>query len=255
VASILIVDDNLMIRTLLREILTTGAHEVVGEACDGLEAPTFVHDLRPELVLLDLVMPGRDGLTTLNFLRMIDPNLAVIVCSASLDQAKVVRSLRLGAKGFIAKPFNRESVLAAVDVVVQELDGRVRLVAAAHELPATAPDEKREFVRVSASLPVAVAPAIGDAFETRTVDLSGSGMLLACGSLEMDTLVAFYLELRPGEPRVPGRARVVRVTPEGRLALQFREMSIADHERLNAYIAEVREPAPAAAAAGREAAA
>jgi len=110
----LIVDDNLLCRTLLRRILSDGGHEVVGEASDGAEAPAWVHELRPELVTLDLVMPGRGGLATLEHLLMIDPSLAVVVCSASLDQRRVIASLRLGARGFIVKPFSHVTVLDTV---------------------------------------------------------------------------------------------------------------------------------------------
>jgi two-component system, chemotaxis family, chemotaxis protein CheY len=251
VARILIVDDNLMIRTLLRDILTSAGHEVVGEARDGLEAPTLLHEHRPDLVLLDLVMPGRDGLTTLNHMRMIDPMLVVIVCSASLDQKKVIRALQLGAKGFIVKPFNRDSVLAAVQDVLRSVDGQMKFAVQAHgSLPAERPpEEKREFARVGVSLAVTVRPSGGAVeFGTRTLDLSGSGMLLASGSLDTGTRLAFRLDLGGGEEPLEGSARVVRVTPDGQPALQFLEMSVSDHERLNAYVAEVQGLAPAARA-------
>ena len=110
----MIVDDNLLIRTQLSEILTVAGHEVVGEANDGLQAPAVVHDLSPDLVTLDLVMPGRPGLETLRHLMMIDPSLLVVVCSASLDQHRVIQALQLGAKNFIVKPFSRETVLSSV---------------------------------------------------------------------------------------------------------------------------------------------
>ena len=123
----MIVDDSLLIRTLLREIFSEGQHEVVGEAGDGLEAPALVRELHPELVILDLVMPQRDGLTTLEHLLMIDPGLAVIVCSASLSQRKVIAALRLGAKGFIMKPFDRNTVLnTARDVLSGSNDNIAR---------------------------------------------------------------------------------------------------------------------------------
>jgi two-component system, chemotaxis family, chemotaxis protein CheY len=123
-ARIVIVDDNLLCRTLLRRILSDAGYEVVGEAQDGLEAPAQVHELRPELVTLDLVMPGRSGLTTLEHLLMVDPSLTVVVCSASLNQHNVITALRLGAKGFIVKPFNPEAVLDAVHGALADSDRR-----------------------------------------------------------------------------------------------------------------------------------
>jgi two-component system, chemotaxis family, chemotaxis protein CheY len=110
-ARIVIVDDNLMIRTQLDQIFSSAGHDVIGLAADGLDAPLLVRDLHPDLVTLDLVMPGRDGLTTLEHLLIIDPGLAVIVCSASLQQQTVIRALKLGATDFIRKPFDRETVL------------------------------------------------------------------------------------------------------------------------------------------------
>jgi two-component system, chemotaxis family, chemotaxis protein CheY len=124
VARVVIVDDNLLCRTLLRRILSDGGHEVVGEAQDGTRAPVCVHELRPDLVTLDLVMPGRGGLATLEHLLMVDPSLAVVVCSASLDQRRVLAALRLGAKGFVVKPVDHETVLDAVRNALAEPDSR-----------------------------------------------------------------------------------------------------------------------------------
>ena len=92
----------------MRRILSDAGHEVVGDAQDGLDAPARVHELRPELVTLDLVMPGRSGLTTLRHLLMVDSSLTVVVCSASLNQHNVIEALRLGAKGLIVKPLARK---------------------------------------------------------------------------------------------------------------------------------------------------
>ncbi len=119
-ARILIIDDNLLCRTLLREIIGGGGHEVVGEAADGLLAPQLVRALRPDLVTLDLVMPGRNGLTVLPHLIKIDPSLAVVVCSASLDAVRVIAAIRTGAKGFIVKPFKPASVLDAVGSALRD---------------------------------------------------------------------------------------------------------------------------------------
>lgn len=113
-ARVVIVDDSLFIRQLLQDILSPAGHEVVGEAEDGLQAPLVVRELRPDLVVLDLVMPGRSGMSALRHMLLVDPSLAVIVCSASLTEAKVIEALRIGAKGFIVKPLDCQQVLDAV---------------------------------------------------------------------------------------------------------------------------------------------
>jgi two-component system, chemotaxis family, chemotaxis protein CheY len=122
-ARIVIIDDSLMIRTQLDEIFSSAGHEVIGLGPDGLDAPRLVRELRPDLVTLDLVMPGRDGFATLAHLLLINPGIAVIVCSASLTQRRAIRALRLGAADFIRKPFDRETVL---DVAGRALSRSVR---------------------------------------------------------------------------------------------------------------------------------
>lgn len=114
-ARVVIVDDSLVARTQLRRILTEAGHEVVGEAEDGQHAPQVVNRLKPDLVTLDLIMPGRDGLATLNHLRKRDPKLPVVVCSASATQRRVVDALRFGANDFVAKPIEKGALLNAID--------------------------------------------------------------------------------------------------------------------------------------------
>jgi two-component system, chemotaxis family, chemotaxis protein CheY len=249
-ARVLIVDDNLLIRSLLNEILIDGGHDVAGQARDGLEAPGCVRDLRPDLVTLDLVMPGRSGLPTLRHLMMIDHSLPVVVCSAFLNENHVLAALRLGAKGFIVKPFDRDSVLAAVGGALPTAkDLRPAIVP---EVPvfgdplpdfaesigvAPAKSAKREFVRVSSSVRVAVKPVGAlDAVHTLVVNLSGSGMLLSSGSFALGELVEFRLRLHPRKAPIDGTATVVRLDEHGRPAIAFQHMSFADHERLIDYI-------------------
>jgi two-component system chemotaxis response regulator CheY len=113
-ARIVIVDDNLMMRTRLRQILTDAGHAVVGEASDGLQAPDVVRSAKPDLVTLDMRMPGRDGLPTLQHLRLRNPDLAVVVISANVDQRRVIDALKLGARDFVPKPFSPEAVVTSV---------------------------------------------------------------------------------------------------------------------------------------------
>jgi two-component system, chemotaxis family, chemotaxis protein CheY len=114
-ARVVIVDDSLVAREQLRRILTAAGHDVVGEAEDGLQAPQVVGRLKPDVVTLDMLMPGRDGLATLHHLRLRDPDLPVVVCSASATQRRVVDALRLGAKDFVAKPIDKGELLRAID--------------------------------------------------------------------------------------------------------------------------------------------
>jgi two-component system chemotaxis response regulator CheY len=242
-ARIVIVDDNLMIRRLLGDILSSGGHEVVGEAHDGLHAETSVRRLRPELVTLDLVMPRRGGLDALPALLAIAPQLVVVVCSASLDQRRVIAALRLGAKGFVVKPFDRESVLTNVADTLSRAARSKRPIDSA-TIPRRPPDgpparrdhEQRDYTRVEDALAITVTPYGGDPVAAVTVDLSGTGALLSSGQLAPGTPVDFRLLIDAAEDPITGQARVVRVDARGRPALEFEHVSVGDHERLIAHV-------------------
>jgi len=117
-ARIVIVDDSLAIRAQLRAILEEAGHEIVGEAADGEHAPELVASVRPDLVTLDMVMPGRDGIATLRHLHLRQPGLRVVVCSASATERRVLEALRLGASDFVTKPFDPAKLLAAIDAAL-----------------------------------------------------------------------------------------------------------------------------------------
>ncbi|MGO9901365.1 MAG: response regulator [Solirubrobacteraceae bacterium] len=252
-ARILIVDDNLLIRSLLHDILSAGGHEVMGEAKDGIEAAARVRDLRPDLVTLDLVMPGRSGLPTLKHLLTLDHSLPVIICSAFLNKNHVLDALRLGAKGFIVKPFDHESVLNAVNGALGGT-GVVAsaLVSAAPEVPIPADDglaRKREFARTDVRLRVILQAEHSMNFiDTSTINLSGSGMLLADDTsgvaahkglrLHLDTDLGFRLYLPGSKPPIDGLARVVRISEDGRVAVAFEHLEVTDYELLAGYLRE-----------------
>jgi two-component system chemotaxis response regulator CheY len=101
-------------RMMLRKIVIVSGHEVVGEAADGDEAIQQYHELRPDLVTLDITMPGKDGLQVLRELLESDPDARVIMCSALGQQQKVVESMKLGACDFVVKPFEEQTVRDAI---------------------------------------------------------------------------------------------------------------------------------------------
>ena len=103
---VLIVDDSADIRSLIRVILESKGHKVVGEAEDGEGALKAFTELRPEIVLLDIIMPGMSGVEVLGEIRKLDPEARVIMVTA-VEQDRVNRRLMLfGAAGIIYKPFS-----------------------------------------------------------------------------------------------------------------------------------------------------
>lgn len=108
---ILIVDDAAFMRMMIRDILTKNNFEVVGEATNGQEAVAMFLELKPDLVTLDITMPGMDGVTVLKKIRQQAPQARVVMCSAMGQQAMVVEAIQNGAKDFINKPFHPQKVV------------------------------------------------------------------------------------------------------------------------------------------------
>ena len=116
---ILVVDDAAFMRMMLKDILTKGGHEVVGEAGNGKEAISKFKELKPDLVTMDITMPDVDGLQALKELQALDSKVNVIMCSAMGQQAMVVDAIKNGAKDFIVKPFQADRVLEAISKVLK----------------------------------------------------------------------------------------------------------------------------------------
>jgi two-component system chemotaxis response regulator CheY len=111
---ILIVDDALFMRNMLKDIFHHAGHEVVGEAANGLEAIERYRELRPDLVTMDIVMPLKSGIEALQEITREAPGACVIMCSALGQDALVVEAIDAGARDFIMKPFQEERVLEVI---------------------------------------------------------------------------------------------------------------------------------------------
>jgi DNA-binding NarL/FixJ family response regulator len=100
---ILLVDDHPLTRSALAGLLAQHGFDVVGEAVDGSEAVDRASELAPDLILLDLSMPGMDGLTALPQLREAAPNCEVVVLTASGTEDNLLGAIRGGAAGYLLK--------------------------------------------------------------------------------------------------------------------------------------------------------
>lgn len=110
---ILIADDEPEIRDLLRLYLENEKHEVI-EAANGIEALRLIDDEKPDLIMLDIMMPQMDGYQVLKHIRE-DNNVPVIIISAKDEDSEKILGLNLGADDYIAKPFNPLEVIARVN--------------------------------------------------------------------------------------------------------------------------------------------
>jgi two-component system, NarL family, response regulator YdfI len=112
---ILIADDHLIIRQGLRLILETeDDFTLVGEASDGAEALKLCAELHPKVVLMDLRMPGMDGITAIEKLRQTMPEIAVVILTTFNEDDLMLRGLRAGARGFLLKDTDRATLFDAI---------------------------------------------------------------------------------------------------------------------------------------------
>jgi two-component system, NarL family, response regulator LiaR len=112
---ILIADDHEVVRKGLRSFLEPDADlEIVGEAVDGDEAVRLARRLRPDVVLMDLLMPGMDGVTATQHIRQEFPHTEVVALTSVLEDASVVGAVRAGAVGYLLKDTRVDELLRAI---------------------------------------------------------------------------------------------------------------------------------------------
>jgi len=117
--TVLVVDDTEFMVKVLEDIFASAGFEVL-TAANGEEALALYEQRVPDLMTLDVVMPGLDGIATLKRLREIDPAAKVVMVSAVGLEAKVLEAFRLGARNYVLKPFERDKVLEAARKVLDE---------------------------------------------------------------------------------------------------------------------------------------
>lgn len=115
--TVLIVDDNDMMRSILRGILRGDAYEVTGEARNGAQAIEVAERLKPDIVCLDVMMPEMDGLEALIEIKANQPATQIVMITSSADPATVQNAIQNGASGFIVKPFNAAKVLDTLEKI------------------------------------------------------------------------------------------------------------------------------------------
>jgi DNA-binding NarL/FixJ family response regulator len=112
---LLVVDDHAVVRQSLVRLLSKDSElEVVGEAADGYEAVKLAEDLAPDLVLMDLYMPGLDGVEAIRRIKQSVPSCEVVVLTASLADEDVVEAVQAGARGYILKTADAHAFLRQV---------------------------------------------------------------------------------------------------------------------------------------------
>lgn len=117
---VLVVDDAIFMRNMIKDIFVSGGYEVVGEAANGLEAVEKFKELKPDLTTMDIVMPFKSGIEATREILKSDAGALIIMCSALGQESLVMEAIEAGAADFIVKPFRAEDVLAVVKKVLGE---------------------------------------------------------------------------------------------------------------------------------------
>jgi two-component system chemotaxis response regulator CheY len=116
-ANILIVDDSRTSRRILKGILESGGHTIIGEAGNGEEGCKLYKELKPDIVTMDITMPIMDGIEALQFIRHMDPDAKVVMVTAAGQKSKMVEAIKSGAAEFIAKPFKDEDIIRVINEI------------------------------------------------------------------------------------------------------------------------------------------
>ncbi len=161
---VMITDDHLIIREGLRLILeTTDEIEVVGEAKDGAECLRLLPELKPDVILMDLQMPGMDGITAIDHLRRDHPEIAIVILTTYNEDDLMIRGLQQGARSYLLKDTDRETL---IDTIVAASKGESllapsilkRVLAVQQNIPVN----KKESVLSERELEVLQAAARGE---------------------------------------------------------------------------------------------
>ncbi len=113
--TVMVVDDASLMRAALKKIILQSGHEVIAEATSGDEAISIFQKSKPDLVLMDIVMPPgpkvKDGIEALKQIVAKNPTAKIVMCSSMGQQTLIAEALKSGAKDFVAKPFQPKKVM------------------------------------------------------------------------------------------------------------------------------------------------
>jgi two-component system nitrogen regulation response regulator NtrX len=120
---VLVVDDEQDVRLVLGDFLASRGYDVT-QAQRGAEALTLLERMRPDVVLLDVFMPGMDGMETLRRIVAAHPSLPVIMVTGNVDVEVTSKALEMGAAGYVPKPFDLRYLEQAVSIQVDAVRDR-----------------------------------------------------------------------------------------------------------------------------------
>ena len=115
--TIMVVDDSPFASKQIKDIVEDNGYEVIGYAKDGEEAIEFYKELKPHIVILDIIMPGLNGLETAEILKKQDPAVKILMLSSLCDAGTMEEVKSIGVKHLIPKPLEADVLLASLELV------------------------------------------------------------------------------------------------------------------------------------------
>ncbi|MBA3468884.1 MAG: response regulator transcription factor [Herpetosiphonaceae bacterium] len=196
---IIVADDHSVVRQGLKMFLALDDElEVIGEASNGAEALQLAHQLKPDVILMDLLMPVMDGITAIGTIRRELPDIEVIALTSVLEDASVIGAVRAGAIGYLLKDTQADELIRSIKAAAQgqvqlapQAAARLMREVRAPESPESLTERETEVLRLLASgkanKEIALALIIGE----KTVKTHVSNILAKLG-VQSRTQAALY---------------------------------------------------------------
>ncbi|MEL6340669.1 MAG: response regulator [Myxococcota bacterium] len=115
---VLIVDDAIFMRNMLKDIFSGDEFDIIGEAANGVEAVERYKELKPDLTTMDIVMPFKSGIEATKEILASDKDAVIVMCSALGQESLVMEAIEAGAADFVVKPFKANEVQRVVQKVL-----------------------------------------------------------------------------------------------------------------------------------------
>jgi DNA-binding NarL/FixJ family response regulator len=151
-ARVLLADDHALFRNGVASLLAARQYAVVGQASSGAQAARLAAELKPDLILMDIRMPGLDGLAATRLIKARQPEIKIVILTVSEDDADLFEAIKSGAAGYLPKSLEADQFFALIEAVLR---GEAGLT------PELANKILREFARDAGARPGAAGPRPG----------------------------------------------------------------------------------------------
>lgn len=123
--TLMVVDDSPFASKQIKDIVEENGYEVIGYAKDGEEGIRMYEELHPDMVILDIIMPGIDGLETAQILQEKDPDVTILMLSSLCDSGTLEEVRSIGVKYLIPKPWEDDVLLATLEILKRQRDEKL----------------------------------------------------------------------------------------------------------------------------------